>query len=354
MDNLDNINTFKEYDKSDMLSNITRFPDQIRDAVKLGYSVDISKINANNIKCIVVCGMGGSAIGGELLGAYLQNKISIPFFINRSYSVPEYVDENSLVIASSYSGNTEEILTAFKEVLNRKSQIVVISSNGNLGADAARMDIPIITLPGGYMPRAALGFGFFPLMIILSRLGLFSIEKSELNSIADYLDRRTEQFIPESDDNLAVTVARGIHGKLPIIYGADAVFGAIAMRFKQQICENSKSLAFSNVFPEFNHNEIVGFEILPVHSNKIVVIMITDTDCHHRIKIRMKILSKYFNDKGIEVIYINSEGNSELEKMFSVIQIADYCSYYLAILNKTDPTPIESIDFLKNELDKAT
>ncbi len=352
MADIDDKQAIKELDKAEMFSAIWDFPQQVRNAIGLGYKAEIEKVSAGSINNIVVTGMGGSAIGGDLLGSFLSRELKAPMVVNRDYSLPGFVDEQSLVFVISYSGNTEESLSAYAEALKKGAQIIAVSSGGKLSSQAKEDDNTLITVPGGLMPRAALGYLFFPLLIVMGRLGFCRIERDDLEKLTDLLEVWRENYRIELKEpkNKAKSIARKLYNRLPIIYAGGKPFDVVGARFKAQLCENSKALSFNNVFPEFNHNELVGYENLPFSADRVAVLIIADKDDNPRTKKRMDIVRRMFRDKGIEVIRIKGEGAVKLERIFSLIQLADFSSFYLAIMYDCDPTVIEPIEFLKREL----
>ena len=301
----------------------------------------------------MVIGMGGSAIGGDLARSFLSSKLLIPFHICRNYTLPEFVDDESLVIVSSYSGNTEETLSALDDALSHKAMIAAISTGGML-ADVCKLnEIPMATLPGGMQPRAALGFSFIPLLTLLQKVGLIeNIEeqvKTAIESLTTFRENYTEDT--QASANPAKQLAKKLHGKVVMVYSGPTLTDAVAVRWKGQFCENSKTLAFANQFPEFNHNELVGWsDVIRNFTDKLAAIILRDSADHPQVKKRMDIVNPLIEETGADVIEVESRGSSELERILNLIQIGDFVSYYLAILNDQDPTPVLSIEMLKDAL----
>jgi glucose/mannose-6-phosphate isomerase len=351
---LDDINEIKRIDKNGMYQLILDFPAQLVDALKISKTVDLKKLNANSIENIIVAGMGGSAIGGDLVRSYLAEEIDLPFFVCKNYTLPQFVSQKSLVFVSSYSGNTEETLSAYAEAKKRKAQVISICSGGKLNELTLKDGFPLVEMPRGFPPRAALGYGFAPILLILSHLKLIKNKGNEIKKAIEFLSKNVNQYKMEKDssENKAKELALKLYPKLPIIYASIDFFDAVAYRWKCQICENSKMLAYSNVFPEFNHNELVGWNILNGWEDKLVVIMLKDKKDRPRIKKRIKIVKDILLGKKIDVIEVESQGENLLSRILSLIQLGDFVSFYLAILNKVNPTPVKVIDFLKSELAK--
>ena len=355
---LDDVESIRKADPSNMYNRIFDLPEQMADALTLAQRWQIDADEFSGIKNIVVIGMGGSAIGGDLTRTYLSSKLLVPFEVCRHYVLPEYVDDETLVIAASYSGNTEETISAMEDALSRKAMMVAISSGGMLGEICELNQIPMATLPEGWQPRAAIGYSFIPLVMFLEKIGLAKDVAKELEIVVDSLQKFRDGYIEDSptEQNPAKKLAQKIHGRIPIIYSGPTLMDAVAVRFKGQICENGKNLAFANHFAEFNHNELVGWsKTIEPFKDKLVVIILRDAGDHPQIRKRMNIVKEIIKNLDVELVEVHSKGAVRLERMFSLIQIGDFASYYLAVLNEVDPTPVDAIDDLKNalELDKA-
>jgi glucose/mannose-6-phosphate isomerase len=351
---LDDINEIKKIDQKGMHDLIYQFPEEFEKALNIAEATKLPDWKADQIENIVVAGMGGSAIGGDLVRSYLAEKLNIPFFICRNYTLPNFVDKSTLVFISSYSGNTEETLSAYDNAKKRGAKILTISSDGKVKEKAPQDQITYVNIPEGFPPRAALGYSFVPILVLLERLGFVQGEKEKIRKAKEFLSSNRSKYIKEAriEENLAKRIALELHKKLVIIYAGTDYFDAVSTRWKGQICENAKMLAYSNVFPEFNHNELVGWKILSGYREHLSVVILKDREDHPRIKRRMEIVKGIIEKGGVKVSEIESCGETLLSRMFSLIQLGDFVSFYLAILNKEDPTPVKVIDFLKNELAK--
>lgn len=351
---LDDKDKIKEIDQSGMYDVIYNFPSQFEDALKRTKETKLPGWERKLIRNIVVAGLGGSAIGGDLVRSYLAEKIDIPFLICRNYALPNFVDSSSLVFVSSYSGNTEETLSAFEDAMQRKAKIICMTSNGKVEEISSKRKIPFVHLPKGYQPRAALGYSFVPLLVLLERLGFVKGEEANIKKAKEFLEENRDKYRLEIDteNNPAKKLATKLHGKLPIIYASNDHFDAVSTRWKGQFCENAKMLAFNNVFPEFNHNELVGWKVLSNYRDDLIVVILKDKEDHPRIQRRMKIVKEIIEKLKVEVIEEESAGENLLSRMFSLIQLGDFTSFSLAILNEEDPSPVKVIDYLKNELSK--
>lgn len=349
---LDDLKKMKEIDPGGILNLLESFPQQLPEGRQLALETDISLLSGKSFDNIVVCGMGGSAIGGDLVKAYAIDELKIPLIVNRDYRLPAFVDENSLVIGSSYSGNTEETLAAFDEALNRNAKLAVISTGGKIIDIAKSKGITHTILPPGLPPRAALGYSFSPLLTLLERLNLIGDQTTAFNETFINLETGVIEFAPENNwkNNSAKNAATILHGSLPLIYTDDWHFNAVGVRFRGQINENAKQLAYSAVLPENNHNELVGWKILGSLPSVVVGVFLEDIDIYPRVKFRMEFLHGTIEELGIQSITLHSKGESLLSRMFSLIQLGDWISYYMAILNEVDPKPVEVIDKLKEAL----
>lgn len=354
MSNLDNRDGIQALDPGGMYTAIARFPDQVRTAVTIGERVAFDSSRYEGFTSIVVCGMGGSAIGGDLARSLLSDRLMYPMYICRNYQLPAFAGPDTLVIASSYSGNTEETLSAVDQALTRKCRLFALSTGGTLGEICRRHQIPLAVLPTGLQPRAALGYSFVPLMLFFRRMDLSGYAADDFLALADFLETRMAGLAVEtpSDNNPAKQLAMQLYGRLPIIYSGPELTDAVATRFKGQICENAKMLAFANQFPEFNHNELVGWKLIDALQDFLRVIVLRDIDDNPRVAARMNIVTRIITDKTVKVKEIHAEGANRLQRMMSLIQFGDFSSFYLAVLNKVDPTPVEAIERLKDELAK--
>jgi glucose/mannose-6-phosphate isomerase len=353
---LDNLEQLRTLDPENMYNRIFDFPEQMADALTLAQKWHVSSKDIADFRNIVFIGMGGSAIGGDLVRSYLTGRLMIPFTICRNYQLPEYVDDETLVIASSYSGNTEETLAAVDDALGRKAMMVAMTTGGMLAEVARVNSMPCLSLPTGLQPRAALGYSFVPVLVLMEKLGLIKDAVKEITSTIEWLKHERELHIEDLPvgDNAGKQVAAFIHGKIPIIYCGPTLTDTVGVRWKGQLSENSKTLAFVNQYPEFNHNELVGWSaILKPHASHFVVIQLRDEDDHPRIQRRMTIVKGLIEKQGVKVLEIESTGKTPLQRMFSLIQFGDFVSYYLAILNGVDPTPVDAIEKLKKALVSA-
>jgi glucose/mannose-6-phosphate isomerase len=304
---------------------------------------------------IVFAGLGGSAIGADLARSYLYNEGRLPIAVCREYELPAYVDSSALVFILSYSGNTEETLSAYASAKDKGSTIIAVSSGGALKERAVKDNVTFIEIPGNLPPRCALGYLSIIPLCVLARLGFIGEVGPAINHMIGVLEGlRDKNLNPRigPKDNIAKFIASRLYNKFPIIYAASVHFDVCATRLRCQLNENSKALASSHVFPEMNHNEIVGWQNPKKMFKDFVVLMLRDKTMHPRVAKRMDITADILENEDVNVIEVWSRGEDLLARIFSLIYIGDFVSYYLAILYGIDPTPVERVTYLKKELAK--
>ncbi len=314
-----------------------------------------NKINLNSLKnkkfnSIVVTGLGGSAISADLMQNFLGKEIKIPFIVNRNYFLPPFVDENTLLIVSSYSGNTEESISVFNEALNTKCTIVCISTGGKAEKISSEKNIPLVKVIPGYQPRYALGLSFFSLLKILQELALIENQDAIVKKIISLWKEKGVEYSKE--DNAAFEYAKQLVGFIPVIYSAADSTSAVGYRLKCQFNENSKLHAFSNFIPEMNHNEIIGWESFNEKQFQTKVINIIDKSYHSQTKKRFEITSELASKNGAEIINLESKEENFKVRLMDLIYLGDWITYYTAVFRGFDPTEIENINILKERLAK--
>jgi glucose/mannose-6-phosphate isomerase len=322
-----------DIDKDGMYGVLAQFPKQIERAVKLGKKIKFE----GEIDKIVVAGMGGSGVGGELLKNYLDLKI--PVFVNKGYGLPNFVNSRTLVFVVSYSGNTEETVNAYRAALRKGCKIVCITSGGKLIELAEQQGKAVIKIKSGIQPRAALAYLFFPMLNVIHSCSLIDDPSKDVAGLVKVL--RKDVFKEKGKE-----LAKRLADKVPIIYASDR-FKAVAYRWKTQINENAKVHAFTNTFSELNHNEMVGYTSLKGY---YYVVIIKDESDLPQIRKRMMLTKEIIRKSGVDIIEIGITGGSLLTKMFSAIYIGDWTSYYLALEYETDPTPVDVIEGFKKKL----
>ena len=345
---LDKIEKIKAVDKSNMLNFCLDSAKLYDKAAKLAQKIQVNYPKPDNI---IVAGMGGSGIGGDLLKDWARNKVNAPIEVNREYQLPAYAGKRSLVLITSYSGDTEESLGAFLDALKRKCMIFCVSSGGAMLENAERLNVPYLRVPGGMPPRVALPYLFVPLLVSMEKIGLVSGASQELSETLTLLEKISQDNSPEksSKENLSKTLALGIGQTAPVVYGF-GFYRSVAERFKQEFNENSKIPAKWEVFSELNHNEIVGWERAGDLGKCFSAIFIRDKDEPTEIHSRIEITKGLVGKAGVGMLEVPAQGKSSLAKMLSTICIGDFASIYLALLHGVDPTPVKTINYLKDAL----
>jgi len=344
---LDDTGKIGKVDKSNMLAFCVDAAAHYREAAKIAERISLSYANPENI---VVAGMGGSAIGGELLKDWTRDKAQVPIEVSRSYALPAYANAKSLVLIVSYSGETEETLSAFLDAVKRRCMIYCVSSGGSLLEFAEKLGVPYLRVPSGMPPRAALPYLFVPLLRSLEKAGVVSGVSGELSEAIRLLARISDESVPEKPvkGNFAKTLALGISVTVPVVYGF-GVYRSVAQRFKQQFNENSKVPSKWECFSELNHNEIVGWEKAGKLASCFSTIFIRDKSETDEIRSRIE-TTKTLLPSASKMFEVWVQGKSSLAKMLSTVCVGDFTSVYLAILRNVDPTPVETINLLKQKM----
>ena len=339
-------------DPERMIDAIYNFADYIEGASEIGKTFSLNK-KYNSIQNIIVAGMGGSAIGGDICNMLIKNELSIPLYICRNYTIPKWANTHTLVIVSSYSGDTEETLSAFEDAKSKECQIIGITTGGALSKRISDNSLDSIFMPSGLQPRAALAYSFVPMLYLLLKLELIEIDlqNSLVNSIS-LLKSVRDNYKSHNENNKPWLLSNEIYDTIPIIYGESDNTSIVALRWSNQLSENSKMLSFCNALPEFNHNEIVGWENNPSILKKLSIIWLNDGSNHERISMRQVITSKILNNVIKKQFEISLDGNSRFERLLHLIHFGDWVSLWCAYLHGTDPSPVTKISRLKEELKK--
>jgi len=309
---------------------------------------DLNKIKKDNFNKVVLTGLGGSAISADLMQNFLHSEMDFPYFVNRNYYLPPFADQNTLVIVSSYSGNTEETLSVFNEAKDKNCSIVCITTGGKAEIIANENKIPVIKIQPGFQPRYALGLSFFSLLRLLQELKLIPDQSDIVNKIINTWKTKANEF--SAEDNSAFNLAESLIGFIPTIYSAADITSAAGYRLKCQFNENSKLHAFHNVIPELNHNEIIGWESFTEKQFQTKIITILDEEYHPQTKKRFEITAELAAKNGAEIIRLESDEKEFKLRLLDLIYLGDWISYYLAVLRGFDPTEIENINILKKRL----
>jgi glucose/mannose-6-phosphate isomerase len=353
---LDDLEAIRILDRSGMLTLTEEFPAQCADALEISEAFVAQLKPAPKPASVVITGLGGSAIGGDLVASLAMAGSDVPVIVNRDYDLPGFAGKDTLVIASSYSGNTEETLSAYSQARAAGCRIVCVTSGGELGKMADADGVPVCRVPGGRPPRASTGYLFIPTLSTVAAHTTFddgcspAAVRNALPLLQDCA-RRWSRNVPLAD-NPAKQLAVRLHGRIPIFYGTQGYRGVLAVRWKGQFNENAKAHAFANVLPEQNHNEILGWDQALTQSQHWSVVYLRDPlelTATPRIAKRVEVLRTVIGNRA-DQMEAWAEGVSLVERMLSLMYLGDFASVYAALLNGVDPTAIAGIDLLKAEL----
>ena len=353
MVDLDSASVYQQFDKSGMLNHLHGFPEQCQRAWEKVLKLDLP-LEYTKMSNVVIVGMGGSAIGGDVARRLALAEIKLPVRVHRDYGLPAFVDESTLVIASSYSGNTEETLSAFTESLKTRARKLVITSGGKLKQLAENEGIPAFVIDYQAPPRAAFPSNFIPLVGIFQKLGLLGDKSADLQEAVGILNKLSTDFIETRPlaSNPAKQLAAKLWGHVAVIYGAE-ILSEVAQRWKAQFNENSKAWAFFESFPELNHNAVVGYEFPPEAKERLFVILLHSASLRPRSLLRYETTTKLLAKAGIAYEFAEARGESALAQVLSLVLLGDYSSFYLAMLNEVDPSSTDAINFVKQYLARS-
>ena len=351
MTNLD-LAHIKQHDPEDMLHLLSSFSEQCKRGWEIGEALNLEGRDERIPNNIVIAGMGGSGIGGDLVKAVIGSQFPCPIIVHRGYTLPAFVTSQTLFVAVSYSGNTEETLLSVESAFAQGANILAVTSGGKLGAFADAHNLPCVIIPAGQPPRASLGYLLMPILSVLARLGFVrDLDfQSDLEETVALLAQLEGDFHPDAPESQPKRLAQALHGKLPIIY-APQELEAIAMRWKGQMNENGKSLAYYSVYPEMNHNEIEGWKHPSVLTQQCHVIQLRDPIAPSQTQRRMDITAELIQPHTAGITQVHSVGKSLLARLLSLVAIGDWASFYLAILYEQNPTPVGRIEELKRRLE---
>jgi glucose/mannose-6-phosphate isomerase len=347
----------EEIDRAGMLAEVAGLPRQLREGYERAraglagaFFGTFPAIPPAEPDGLVVCGMGGSAIGADLVLACLPG-LRVPASVVRGYSLPEWAGPETLVVVVSYSGETEEALACAAQARARDCAPVCVTSGGSLGALAVAEGLPLVRVPGGGQPRAAVGSLSMPLLATLEAAGLCPEHATDVATAAQQLEADNAILGPDSaeDDNPAKALARRLEKRLAVVYGAGAT-APVARRWKGQINENAKAPAFFNELPELDHNELMGWTSLPHLTSSTVALFLQDESGEDRLTRRAELTAREYEALGVATELVAARGDSRLARLFSLVQLGDYTSCYLALLYGVDPTPVDAIQAFKANL----
>ena len=347
----------RQLDQADMRSAILSCPEQITHILDTYHDWKPRKPIEQH-RQVVFAGMGGSAIGGDMVRIWIERYGTVPMVVLRGYEVPHWVGAETLVLASSYSGNTEETLAAVKQANHQGAKIVTIASGGQLAQLSQTSNWDYLNIPGGLQPRAAIGYSLAAVAVVLK--GFEVLPEQLLEPLAAGAHQISSEGKIWQDlkhrDNLPLRVAHLLIDRLPIIYGAIGTTEALAVRFRGQLAENGKVFASHHVLPEQNHNEIVGLTERIKHRGDPVIIWLSDDDDHSRIELRRRVGGELMGITGtskgspLMAYTLSGKGETLIQRNISLLHVIDWISYYVAILGGYDPSAIEILTKLKNEM----
>jgi glucose/mannose-6-phosphate isomerase len=348
---LNDVGSIQKIDASNMLSFCENSAENFRVSAKTAEKIKIPKFAPKNI---VLAGMGGSAIGGELVIDYTRTSAKIPIEISREYHLPAFADKNSFIVLASYSGDTEETLSSFLDAYKRGCMMFCVSSGGALLKYAKKLGVPYLKVKEDMPPRAALPYMFMPLMKLLQE-----VKVAPASFVAEFIEATTlleevakaNSVDKEEGQNFAKTLAALLNGLTPVIYGF-SYYRGVALRWKQQFNENSKVPAKWEYFSELNHNETMGWENSKQLARNYSVILLREQNEPVEIRSRIDTTKALMAQSVPKIFEVWAQGKGTLAKMLSTILIGDFTSVYLACLRNVDPTPVETVTIMKKQIEQ--
>jgi glucose/mannose-6-phosphate isomerase len=348
---IESVERIRAADPDDMLGRIKDLPKQVRDAWTIARAAQLPPAHGD-VRNITVAGMGGSAIGGDLAAALLAGELKVPMSVHRDYGLPAYVGRDSLVIASSYSGNTEESLSSFEEAQRRGARVLVLTTGGKIAELARAAKYPVITFSYSAQPRAALGYSLGLVLGALTKLGFVRDLTADIDAALADLAKLEERVHEGARTNDAKKLAIELYGRIIYAYGG-GVMGVMARRVKGQWNENAKNWGAFDVLPELDHNAVVGFPHPDVAREALTVLLLRSDRDNPRHKLRFDVTRELLDRASIPHKTLQFGGSSMLSEVLQLTLFTDYVSFYVALLNGADPTPVKSIDYLKERLAKG-
>jgi glucose/mannose-6-phosphate isomerase len=345
---LDDTKNLRAFDTGNMLEAIAEYPQNARKAIRAAEKLSLDKLESKKITGLIIAGMGGSAVGGLLLRDWLRDRSLIPIQVSRGYSLPAWVNENTLVYAVSYSGNTEETLSQYREAMDRGCPTICFSSGGKLRQSASLEKVPQIIYPKGYQARAAITYQLFSIASVSRRLGIIDDETwSQVDEALKVLKDLSRQMKPDSptSSNPAKRLAESIKDYIPFVYGGEA-HETVTYRYTTQFNENSKCPASHNFIPEAFHNSIMAREASRDLLSRCCAVIIRDSQ-DGRLSLKMDKFTELISESFGKVIEVEATGEGKLARIISALYIGDFASAYLAILYGKDPSSTDSILSIK-------
>jgi len=348
---IESVERIRAADPGNMLDRIKDLPKQVRDAWTIARAAQLPPAHGD-VRNITVAGMGGSAIGGDLAAALLSGDLKVPMSVHRDYGLPAYVGRDSLVIVSSYSGNTEETLSSFEEAQRRGARVLALTTGGRIAELSKAARYPVISFTYPAQPRAALGYSLGLVLGALVRLGFVRDLSTDVDAALADLAKLEERVHEGARTNDAKKLAIELYGRVIFAYGA-GVMGVMARRVKGQWNENAKNWAAYDVMSELNHNAVVGFPHPDVAREALTVLLLRSDRDNPRHKLRFDVTRELLDRATIQHKTLQFTGSSMLSEILQLTLFTDYVSFYVALLNGADPTPVKSIDYLKERLAKG-
>lgn len=338
-----------------MLGRVETLPFQCMEAWCRGLEWKVPPA-ARRAAHLVVLGMGGSAIGADILQGWLGDAVPKPVFVNRAYTIPQWVGRRSLALVCSYSGNTEETLAGAESARRQGARVLVVTSGGKLARWARRFRFPLLLIPKGLPPRSAVGYMTFVPLGMLARLGWVAGRRMPVEAacrgLETFIEERLGPEVPVSD-NPAKKLAEALHGRLPVLYGAAGGWEGVTYRWRTQLEENSKTLAFHHLFPEATHNEISAWLNPPELVRRCAAVFLADAGMHPRTLRRMEFTRRVVRGEGAQAVTVQAPGATVQERLLKLIALGDFASVYLGLLYKVDPTPVVRVEALKRFMKKG-
>jgi glucose/mannose-6-phosphate isomerase len=343
---LDDPRALAQVDRYGARAVLADFPAQCRMARTLAPA---PRLPARRPRVVVIAGMGGSAAGGDLLAACGSDTVDVPILVHRGYGLPAAAGPESLVVTSSYSGETAETLSAFEAALARRTPVVALTAGGTLGRRAADAGCPCVTLPAGLMPRMALGYLFLPALALLADAGVAMASSADIDDAVDAVAEMARELVPEQPTtaNEAKQLALAVGDRLPVIYGGPLT-GAVAYRWKTDMEENAKTLALAGALPEMNHNEIEAWQ--PLAAKEMHVVLLRDRSEGAEIARRFDILRDLITPSAGGISEARGRGASRIARLLTLAYLGQWTSYYLAVLRGRDPWSVPILDDIKRRL----
>ncbi len=348
---IESVESIRAADPGNMLDRIKDLSKQVRDAWQITKAAQLPPAYAD-VRNITLAGMGGSAIGGDFAASLLADELTIPMSIHRDYGLPRYVGRDSLVIVSSYSGNTEETLSSFQEAQKRGAKVLALTTGGKIGELARAASYPVVTFSYKAQPRAALGYSLGLVLGCLVKMGFVRDLGADIDAALSDLAKIEERVHEGARTNDAKRLAAELYGRVIFAYGA-GVMGVMARRVKGQWNENAKNWSAFDVMSELNHNAVVGFSHPPIARDALTVLLLRSDRDNPRHKVRFDVTAELLDRASVQHKTLRFGGQNMLSEVLQTVMFTDYVTFYLALLNGADPSEVRSIDLLKDRLAKA-